>query len=79
MHTIGTLAQLASAATALGAAWFWLASALGSAPPMTFGGLVSLKPWLDKAANANRWAASFAAASAIFAAIGTFASMGIPS
>jgi hypothetical protein len=63
--------QLGSAVTALLAAWFWFRSARERAPPMTYEGIERLQSWLDGAVSANRWAASFAAASALLAGIGT--------
>jgi hypothetical protein len=43
---------------------------------MTFAEIDNLEPWLDQSARRNRWAAPFAAASAVLAGIATLCGMG---
>jgi hypothetical protein len=68
--------QIGLAICAFAAAFFWFRSATSDAPPMTYEGIESLKPWLDQAAGNNRWAASFAGVSAVLAGIATLATPG---
>lgn len=57
---------------ALIAAWFWLQSAQGEAPPANWDLIAQLKPWLDHAARLNRWAATFTAVSVLLQAAASF-------
>jgi hypothetical protein len=70
MKTLSMICQILSAVAAFAAAWFWLRSAWGEAPPATYDKIDSLKPWLDEAASKNRMAASFAGLSSVLAGIG---------
>jgi hypothetical protein len=69
--------QYASAIFALAAAYFWFRSAMGNVPPPTsgWGGSTHKNdPFMiafNKSMSCNRWAAGFAAASAVLSGIAT--------
>jgi hypothetical protein len=69
--SIAAWLQIGSAVWAFAAAGFWAWSASGEAPKMTYNGVEDLTPYLNQSARRNRWAAGFAAASALFAGIAT--------
>ena len=79
MHHLGPyiafMAQAFSAILAFTASYYWLRSAEGVAPPMTWAGISDLKPWLNQAASRNRWAAIWAAASACAQGVAILASL----
>ncbi len=66
--------EMATAAAAIVAAWFWFRSAQGEAPPATWDQIDQLKPWLDEVARLNRWAATWTGISAALAALSAFLS-----
>jgi hypothetical protein len=75
MKALSTICQVLSAVAAFAAAWFWLCSAQGEAPPATWDAIEDLKPWLDEAASNNRTAAICAGISAALAGMGTLAGL----
>jgi hypothetical protein len=70
MSAVGWL-QICSAVCAFLAALFWFLSAASKPPEMTFEDIDNLTSWLRQSAEYNQWAACFAGASAVFAAVAT--------
>jgi hypothetical protein len=57
--------QILSAIMAFGAAWFWMLSSVDTAPNFHLDNIEAIKPWLDSSARLNKFAAMFAAISAL--------------
>ena len=81
MQIVAFVLNLVSAGSALAAAFFWYLSARNRLPPMTayWDGVPNTDPFfvaMQAGVRLNRWAAGFAALSALTAGLATLAVLG---